>query len=58
MISFHRRSENKPNIIIQNLNILTPGFVICLIDIIFNFITGFISPDGHEIFIDPLVILK
>ncbi|XP_011497277.1 PREDICTED: potassium/sodium hyperpolarization-activated cyclic nucleotide-gated channel 1-like [Ceratosolen solmsi marchali] len=57
MISFHWLSKNKSDII-NKFNILTPGFILCLIDIFFNFITGFISPDGHEIFIDPLVILQ
>ncbi|XP_017798497.1 PREDICTED: potassium/sodium hyperpolarization-activated cyclic nucleotide-gated channel 1-like [Habropoda laboriosa] len=35
-----------------------PAYVICIFDIILNFMTGFSSPDGHEIFLDPLLITR
>ncbi|XP_023246046.1 potassium/sodium hyperpolarization-activated cyclic nucleotide-gated channel 2-like [Copidosoma floridanum] len=34
------------------------GYIICLADVFMNCITGYISEDGHEIFIDPVRILR
>ena len=57
-MAFNRLPKNGLDIVVENLIILSPGYVICLIDIFLNLITGFISRDGHEIFLDPLLILK
>ncbi|XP_048268004.1 tyrosine--tRNA ligase, cytoplasmic isoform X2 [Bombus terrestris] len=35
-----------------------PAYIICIFDIVFNFITGFKSQDGHEIFLDPVLIIR
>ncbi|XP_018315026.1 potassium/sodium hyperpolarization-activated cyclic nucleotide-gated channel 3-like isoform X1 [Mycetomoellerius zeteki] len=39
-------------------NIVYPIYTVCIIDIFLNFITGFVSPDGHEIFLDPTLIAR
>ncbi|XP_043598302.1 tyrosine--tRNA ligase, cytoplasmic isoform X2 [Bombus pyrosoma] len=35
-----------------------PAYIICIFDIVLNFITGFKSQDGHEIFLDPVLIIR
>ncbi|TGZ36864.1 Potassium/sodium hyperpolarization-activated cyclic nucleotide-gated channel 1 [Temnothorax longispinosus] len=42
----------------ERWNIVYPTYAICIIDIFLNFITGFISPDGHEIFLDTTLIAR
>ncbi|XP_046630537.1 potassium/sodium hyperpolarization-activated cyclic nucleotide-gated channel 1-like [Neodiprion virginianus] len=37
-------------------SILVPGYVVCIVDIFLNFITGYTSSNSHEIFLDPGVI--
>ncbi|KYN30282.1 Potassium/sodium hyperpolarization-activated cyclic nucleotide-gated channel 2 [Trachymyrmex cornetzi] len=39
-------------------NIVYPIYAVCIIDMFFNFITGFVSPDGHEIFLDTTLIAR
>ncbi|XP_018349879.1 PREDICTED: potassium/sodium hyperpolarization-activated cyclic nucleotide-gated channel 2-like [Trachymyrmex septentrionalis] len=39
-------------------NIVYPFYAVCIIDIFFNFITGFVSPDGYEIFLDTTLIAR
>ncbi|XP_071576679.1 potassium/sodium hyperpolarization-activated cyclic nucleotide-gated channel 3-like [Temnothorax nylanderi] len=42
----------------ERWNIVYPTYAICIIDIFLNFITGFISPDGHEIFLDTTLVAR
>lgn len=35
-----------------------PAYITCIFDIVLNFITGFKSQDGHEIFLDPVLIIR
>ncbi|CAL1678316.1 unnamed protein product [Lasius platythorax] len=39
-------------------NIVYPSYAICIIDIFLNFITGFVSSDGHEILLDSALIIR
>lgn len=39
-------------------NIVYPTYIVCIIDIFLNFITGFISSDGHEIFLDTTLVVR
>lgn len=36
----------------ESWNIVYPAYAVCIVDILVNFMTGFISPDGQEIFLD------
>ncbi|XP_035731580.1 potassium/sodium hyperpolarization-activated cyclic nucleotide-gated channel 1-like [Vespa mandarinia] len=40
------------------LTIVYPAYVICIIDIILNFITGYVSMDSHKIFLNPCLIIR
>ncbi|XP_011701361.1 PREDICTED: potassium/sodium hyperpolarization-activated cyclic nucleotide-gated channel 1-like isoform X2 [Wasmannia auropunctata] len=42
----------------ERWNIVYPTYIVCIIDIFLNFITGFISPDGHEIFLDTTLVAR
>ncbi|XP_072763638.1 potassium/sodium hyperpolarization-activated cyclic nucleotide-gated channel 1-like [Anoplolepis gracilipes] len=39
-------------------NIVYPSYFICIIDIFFNFITGVVSPDRHEVLLDAALIAR
>ncbi|XP_032683239.1 potassium/sodium hyperpolarization-activated cyclic nucleotide-gated channel 1-like [Odontomachus brunneus] len=41
----------------ERLNIVYPAYAVCIIDILLNFITGFVSSDGHEIFLDAGLVI-
>lgn len=58
-MSFHRLPrDNSMKPVERYFLYLNPGFFICLVDIILNFFTGYISTDGHEIFLEPNLILR
>ncbi|XP_017756796.1 PREDICTED: potassium/sodium hyperpolarization-activated cyclic nucleotide-gated channel 1-like [Eufriesea mexicana] len=42
----------------ESWNPVYPAYIICIFDIALNFITGFKSRDGHEIFLDPFLITR
>ena len=42
----------------ESWNPVHPAYIICIFDIVLNFITGFKSRDGHEIFLDPFLIIR
>ena len=42
----------------ETWNPVHPAYIICIFDIVLNFITGFKSRDGHEIFLDPFLIIR
>ncbi|KAL2734192.1 putative myosin light chain kinase [Vespula squamosa] len=53
IIGFYRIAKNAdPEI----LKIIDPAYIMCIIDIILNFITGYVSVDNHKIFLDPNLI--
>ncbi|XP_031788771.1 potassium/sodium hyperpolarization-activated cyclic nucleotide-gated channel 1-like isoform X4 [Nasonia vitripennis] len=60
MMSFHRMPAggDGSDPLAETLSVLTPGYVVCLVDVSLNFLTGYVSPDGHEIFLDPLLVSK
>ncbi|XP_033335988.2 potassium/sodium hyperpolarization-activated cyclic nucleotide-gated channel 4 [Megalopta genalis] len=55
IVSFHRivKSTNP-----SSWTLIYPALMICIIDIGLNFITGFTSSEGHEIFLDPVLIAR
>lgn len=53
IMTFHRIAKNSNP---ESWAIVYPAYIICIIDIIFNFITGFVSRDGQEICLDPILI--
>lgn len=55
IITFHRIAKNADP---ELLTIIYPAYVICIIDIILNFITGYVSTDSHKIFLDPCLIIR
>ncbi|KAL0127598.1 hypothetical protein PUN28_003115 [Cardiocondyla obscurior] len=55
IICFSRIGRNRG---LECWNIVYPTYVICIIDIILNFITGFVSCDGHDIFLDVTVVAR
>lgn len=55
ILAFHRIAKSSdPKI----WNLVYPAYIICLCDIGLNMITGFESKDGHEIFLDPILIIQ
>ncbi|KAI4494319.1 hypothetical protein M0802_009002 [Mischocyttarus mexicanus] len=55
IMTFHRIAKNTDT---ESWIIVYPAYVICIIDIILNFITGYVSIDGHEIFLNPVLIAR
>lgn len=55
IICFYRIGKNSGP---ERWNIVYPTYAVCIIDIFLNFITGFISSDGHEIFLDATLIAR
>ncbi|KAK2579650.1 hypothetical protein KPH14_011575 [Odynerus spinipes] len=55
ILTFHRIAKNSNP---ESWTIVYPAYVICIIDIALNFITGFVSHDGHEIFLDPILTAR
>lgn len=55
IICFYRIGKSSDS---EYWNIVYPTYAICIIDIFLNFITGFVSPDGHEIFLDATLIAR
>lgn len=55
IIGFHRIAKNAHP---ELLKIITPAYVICIIDMILNFITGYVEIDDHKIFLDPYLIIR
>ncbi|KOC68583.1 Potassium/sodium hyperpolarization-activated cyclic nucleotide-gated channel 1 [Habropoda laboriosa] len=55
ILAFHRVAKSSGP---ESWYPVYPAYVICIFDIILNFMTGFSSPDGHEIFLDPLLITR
>ncbi|CAK9817384.1 Tyrosine--tRNA ligase, cytoplasmic [Anthophora quadrimaculata] len=55
ILAFHRVAKSSGP---ESWNPVYPAYVVCIFDIILNFITGFSSPNGHEIFLDPLLITR
>ncbi|XP_014489346.1 PREDICTED: potassium/sodium hyperpolarization-activated cyclic nucleotide-gated channel 2-like [Dinoponera quadriceps] len=42
----------------ERWNIVYPVYTLCIIDIFLNFMTGFVSSDGHEIFLDAALVAR
>nr|XP_012139389.1 PREDICTED: uncharacterized protein LOC100882620 [Megachile rotundata] len=55
IVAFHRVAKSADT---ESWNPVYPAYVICIVDIFLNFLTGFSSPDGHEIFLDPFLITR
>ncbi|XP_043490448.1 inactive protein tyrosine kinase pTKL-like isoform X2 [Polistes fuscatus] len=55
IMTFHRIAKNTDT---ESWIIVYPAYVICIIDIILNFITGYVSTDGNEIFLNPVLIAR
>lgn len=43
---------------VQHWNIVYPAFVFCIIDIFLNFVTGFVSSDRREVFLDSVLVMR
>lgn len=55
ILAFHRVAKSSAPKVWNPVN---PAYIICVIDIVLNFITGFSSLDGHEIFLDPTLTIR
>ncbi|XP_043264895.1 potassium/sodium hyperpolarization-activated cyclic nucleotide-gated channel 1-like [Colletes gigas] len=55
ILAFHRVAKSSDP---ESLNSIYPAYVVCIFDIVLNYITGFTSSDGHEIFLDPILIIR
>ncbi|XP_076635222.1 potassium/sodium hyperpolarization-activated cyclic nucleotide-gated channel 1-like [Colletes latitarsis] len=55
ILAFHRVAKSSDP---ESLNPIYPAYIVCIFDIVLNFITGFKSSDGHEIFLDPILITR
>lgn len=42
----------------ERWNIVYPAYAVCIVDIFLNFITGFVSSDGHEILLDTALAMR
>ncbi|XP_076763669.1 potassium/sodium hyperpolarization-activated cyclic nucleotide-gated channel 3-like [Xylocopa sonorina] len=55
ILAFHRIAKSSAP---ESWNTVYPAYIICIFDIILNFITGYTSQNGHEIFLDPFSIIE
>lgn len=55
ILAFHRVAKNADA---ESWTPVYPAYIVCIFDIVLNFLTGFSSPDGHEIFLDPFLITR
>ncbi|XP_015174877.1 PREDICTED: potassium/sodium hyperpolarization-activated cyclic nucleotide-gated channel 1-like [Polistes dominula] len=55
IMTFHRIAKNTDT---ESWIIVYPAYVVCIIDIFLNFITGYVSTDGNEIFLNPVLIAR
>lgn len=42
----------------ERWNVVYPTFIFCIVDILLNFVTGFVSSDGQEIFLDTTLVIR